>query len=146
MDLRKLKTIVELFERSAIEEMEIAEGEEKIRLVKHSKQKATDQAVQVAQTSSVPTEDGKEFAADATTEVGFVFKSPMVGTYYASPAPDKPAYVKVGDIVNEGDVVCIIEAMKLMNEIRAPVAGKILALRAKNSEPVAFGDELMTIG
>ena len=149
--MRKLKTILELFENSNIDEIELVEGEERIRMAKN---------VSVVAAPAGPAPDpvpvavpvaAAPAAAPAALEKqeekeGFVFNAPMVGTFYAASAPDKPPFVKVGDSVSEGDVVCIIEAMKLMNELRSPVSGRILAIHASNGEPVAYGDRLMTIG
>ena len=161
MDLRKLKTILELFENSHIDEIELVEGEERIRMVKNAAAAQPDAAAAPPATVVVaPPVAGQQAAAPPPAEPaagpapeakegdkeGFVFTAPMVGTFYVASAPDKPPFVKVGDSVSEGDVVCIIEAMKLMNELRAPVSGRVVSIHVSNGEPVAYGDRLMTIG
>ncbi|MCY4325488.1 MAG: acetyl-CoA carboxylase biotin carboxyl carrier protein [Betaproteobacteria bacterium] len=159
MDLRKLKAILEVFENSDIDEIELVEGEERIRMVKNVAAPpaavqpvaapatvvapaAAPVAVAAADASAAPA----QAATDQEEEDAYVFNAPMVGTFYSASAPDQPPFVKIGDSVSEGDVVCIIEAMKLMNELRAPVSGKIVAIHASNGEPVAYGDRLMSIG
>ena len=162
MDLRKLKAILEVFENSDIDEIELVEGEERIRMVKNvaappaavqpmaAPATVVAPAVAPAATVAVAAADASAAPAQAATdqeeEDAFVFNAPMVGTFYSASAPDQPPFVKIGDSVSEGDVVCIIEAMKLMNELRAPVSGKIVAIHASNGEPVAYGDRLMSIG
>ena len=156
MDLRKLRAILELFENSDIDEIELVEGEERIRMAKNTAGAPAASAAGVETVvvprppAPAPDPAGAAVAAESPEkekgEEGFVFKAPMVGTFYAASAPDKPVFVKVGDSVAEGDVVCIIEAMKLMNELRAPVSGRVLAVHASSGEPVAYGDRLMTIG
>ena len=158
MDIRKLKTILELFENSSLSEIEFCEGEERIRL---SKQLAAGSAPAAAAMPAAPPPAASAPAAlpaatpapapavgagaDAAGESGTVVKSPMVGTFYRSSAPDKPAFVSVGQQVKEGETLCIVEAMKLMNDIPSPVAGTVKAILAENGEPVGFGAELFVI-
>ena len=152
MDLRKLKTILDLFENSAISELELSEGEERLRLVKGNKSQATQVVSQQLVPSATRLESeleqpGTDIAPEqvqAEDDRLHRLTSPMVGTYYAQPTEDDPPYVTVGDHVTEGDVVCVVEAMKLFNNVSAPVTGTVMEIPARNGEPVGYGDLLMT--
>ncbi len=150
MDLRKLKTLIELVEGSGIAELEISEGEERVRItrmVAASQQlyaPAPQQAAPVAAPVAAPAAP-VEPAKPAVAE-GHVVKSPMVGTFYRSASPGSKAFVDVGQKVNSGDTLCIIEAMKLLNEIDADQAGVIKAILVENGQPVEFGQPLFVIG
>ena len=150
MDLRKLKKLIDLVEESGIAELEITEGEEKVRISRNNSASAPVSAV-VAPAVAVPavapagTPAVGEPAAPAQAE-GHVLKSPMVGTYYRAPTPGAKPFVEVGQTVNEGDTVCIIEAMKLLNEIEADRTGVIKAILVENGQPVEYGHALMVIG
>ncbi len=150
MDLRKLKKLIDLVEESGIAELEITEGEEKVRISRNNSSNAPASAT-VMQVAAAPTAGGAmappaaaETAAPAAE--GHVLKSPMVGTYYRAPTPGAKAFVEVGQTVNEGDTVCIIEAMKLLNEIEADRSGVIKAILVENGQPVEYGHPLMVIG
>ena len=152
MDLRKLKKLIDLVEESGIAELEITEGEEKVRISRNnsSNAPATASVTQVAAPATsapappgAPAVTGEPVAAVAE---GHVLKSPMVGTYYRAPTPGAKAFVEVGQTVNEGDTVCIIEAMKLLNEIEADRSGVIKAILVENGQPVEYGHPLMVIG
>lgn len=152
MDLRKLKKLIDLVQESGISELEVTEGEEKVRIAKHYGAVATPPAQQymmaapvampqaAAGTSAANLDEGDELPE------GHVVKSPMVGTFYRSPSPGADAFVKVGQTVNQGDTLCIIEAMKLLNEIEADASGVIKAILIENGEPVEFGQPLFVIG
>ena len=149
MDLRKLKKLIDLVEESGIAELEITEGEEKVRISRNNSTNAPASA-SVTQVSAAPAGGG---AAPATAgepaapaAEGHVLKSPMVGTYYRAPTPGAKPFVEVGQTVNEGDTVCIIEAMKLLNEIEADSSGVIKAILVENGQPVEYGHPLMVIG
>ena len=152
MDLRKLKTILELFENSRVSELEISEGEDRVRLSRGvaeiSPESAPPRAV-LPSASSPPSAGG--FVADdgggeaAEAEQGTVVKSPMVGTFYRAASPDRPPFVSEGKRVEKGETLCIIEAMKLMNELPSPVSGVVRRVIAGNGEPVGFGDSLFVI-
>ncbi len=152
MDLRKLKTLIELVETSGIAELEIQEGEERVRITRalmHSQHPAampTPQAppASAAAGATATALSALEPAAPAETE-GHVVKSPMVGTFYRSASPGAKPFVEVGDSVQQGDVLCIVEAMKLMNEIEADASGTIKAVIAENGQPVEFGQPLFII-
>ena len=151
MDLRKLKKLIDLVQESGISELEVTEGEEKVRIAKHYGAVAAPM-----QSYMVPAPMAAAPAAPATSSVslddlddlpeGHVVKSPMVGTFYRSPSPGAAAFVQVGQTVKEGDTLCIIEAMKLLNEIEADASGVVKAILLDNGEPVEFGEPLFVIG
>ena len=149
MDLRKLKTLIELVESSGISELEVTEGEEKVRIVKsHAPPPAqaymlAPAAPQVPQVSAPVA--AQEAAAQPVEPPGFPVKAPMVGTFYRSGSPGAQAYVDIGSVVKEGDVLCIIEAMKLMNEMQAEKAGVIREVLVENGQPVEYGQTLFII-
>ena len=153
MDLRKLKKLIDLVEASGIAELEITEGEEKVRISRSGSAPAQAVVTPIAApvpppapgAAVTPAPVNGEPPATAESE-GHVLKSPMVGTFYRAPTPGAKAFVEVGQTVNEGDTVCIIEAMKLLNEIEADRAGVIKAILAENGQPVEYGHALMVIG
>jgi acetyl-CoA carboxylase biotin carboxyl carrier protein len=148
MDLRKLKTLIELVESSGISELEISEGEERVRITRTIA--TTQQHYAPAQhifTAAAPqaVAPAAEPAKPAVAE-GHVVKSPMVGTFYRSASPGSKAFVDVGQTVNSGETLCIIEAMKLLNEIESDQSGVIKAILVENGQPVEFGQPLFVIG
>jgi len=151
MDLRKLKTLIDLVAESGIAELEITEGEGKVRIVKFSQ---TLQPVAYHQPEAgVPAAPVAQAAAPAAPAAeaapviqGHVVKAPMVGTFYRSPNPGAAPFIDVGATVKEGDPLCIIEAMKLLNEIEADKAGVIKEILVENGEPVEYGQPLFVIG
>lgn len=147
MDLRKLKTLIELVESSGIAELEISEGEERVRITRTaaSVQQTYAPAPQPILSAAVAPQPAAEPAKPAVAE-GHVVKSPMVGTFYRSASPDSKAFVDVGQSVNSGETLCIIEAMKLLNEIEADQSGVIKAILVENGQPVEFGQPLFVIG
>jgi len=150
MDLRKLKTLIELVETSGIAELEIQEGEERVRITRagaQNHQAVMFQAPQPMQMAAAPAPApvAVEPAAPAAPE-GHVVKSPMVGTFYRSSSPGAKPFVEVGDTIQQGDALCIIEAMKLMNEIEADASGTIKAILAENGQAVEYGQSLFVIG
>ena len=151
MDLRKLKKLIDLVQESGISELEVTEGEEKVRIAKHSTGPApTNYVTQAPVMHAAPAAAAPAAAAPAASDPGLpeghVVKSPMVGTFYRASAPGAKPIVEVGQTVAVGDVLCIIEAMKLMNEIEADAAGVIKAILVTNGEPVEFGEPLFIIG
>lgn len=148
MDLRKLKTLIDLVAESGIAELEITEGEGKVRIVKFSQ---TVQPVAYAP-EAAPVQAAAAAAPAASAEAapkapqGHVVKAPMVGTFYRAPNPGASPFVEVGQSVKEGDPVCIIEAMKLLNEIEADKSGVIKEILVENGEPVEYGQPLFVIG
>jgi len=158
VDLRKIKKLIDILEDSNLSELEIREGEESVRLSRMPKGFAvTGGAAAQTQVHVEPTRAPAAPAHSATTHAppaaggkelppGHVLRSPMVGTFYASPNPDSPAFVKVGQAVKAGETLAIIEAMKMFNQIEADVAGTIVAVLASNGQPVEFDEPLFVIG
>lgn len=153
MDLRKLKKLIDLVEESGISELELTEGEEKVRIsrtitgVAPVTQYVTAPA-QAAPASAAPAAApaGATASAPAPEPEGKVVKSPMVGTFYRASSPDAKAFVDIGSSVNAGETVCIIEAMKLLNEIESEYAGVIKKIFVENGQPVEYGEPLFLIG
>lgn len=151
MDLRKLKTLIELVESSGIAELEISEGEERVRITRALASTAAPMqhiyAAAPAPQAAAPAPAAATAAPAAPAEPdGHQVKSPMVGTFYRSPSPGAKAFVDVGQSVKEGETLCIIEAMKLLNEIEADKSGVIKAILVENGQPVEFGQPLFVIG
>ena len=144
MDLRKLKKLIELVEESGIAELEITEGEERVRI---SRGGVVAQAgAAPAQAVAVPVAAAAAPAAESPAEPeGHVVKSPMVGTFYRAPSPVAKAFVEIGDTVAPGDTLCIIEAMKLLNEIEVDHGGTIKEAYVENGQPVEYGEPLFLI-
>lgn len=146
MDLRKLKTLIELVESSGIAELEISEGEERVRITRTAASALQTYAPAPQQPIITAAAPAAEPAKQPATAEGHVVKSPMVGTFYRSASPGSKAFVDVGQTVNSGDTLCIIEAMKLLNEIDSDQAGVIKAILVENGQPVEFGQPLFVIG
>ena len=152
MDIRKVKKLIELLEQSNINELEINEGDESVRIsrggtaVTYAAAPAPAPApVAAAPVAAEPAEAAEATAPASEEPAGHAVKSPMVGTFYASPAPGSPAFVSVGQKVAAGDVICIIEAMKMMNQIEADKAGTIGAILVEDGEAVEFDQPIVTI-
>jgi acetyl-CoA carboxylase biotin carboxyl carrier protein len=151
MDIRKVKKLIEMLEESNLEEIEIQEGEESVRLVKnkpyspvpnesiYSDSSQTVEDVRLGNQEELTQEPSKD------EELGDFISSPMVGTFYGSASPGSKPFVSVGDHVSEGDVVCIVEAMKMMNEIKSEFSGKVLSINVENEQPVEYGQTLFKI-
>lgn len=146
MDLRKLKKLIDLVEASGIAELEITEGEEKVRIAKsiagapmmmHAPQMMHAPAPAAAPVAAAPAED--------VAPEGHIVRSPMVGTFYRAPSPGSKNFAEVGQSVNAGDTLCIIEAMKLLNEIESDQSGVIKAILVENGQPVEYGEPLFVI-
>jgi acetyl-CoA carboxylase biotin carboxyl carrier protein len=150
MDLRKLKKLIDLVQESGIAELEITEGEEKVKIVKGGVVSVSAPPV-MAMPAAAPAGAPAPAAAPAgesrdAGQEGHVVKAPMVGTFYRSPSPDAKVFVEVGHAVKEGDTICIIEAMKLMNEIEADASGVVKAILVENGQPVEYGQPLFILG
>ncbi len=151
MDIRKVKKLIELLEESGITELEIQEGEESVRISRHSPQAAPAPAAPMqpapAPQSSDETgsKDGDGGGESSGIPSGHVIESPMVGTFYRASAPTAPPFVEEGQSIKAGDTVCIIEAMKILNQIEADVSGTVKAILVENGSPVEFGEPLMVI-
>lgn len=155
MDLRKLKTLIDLVAESGISELEVTEGDGKVRIVKAPPQVVAApmvmpqmQALPVAPAAATPgvAPVAAEAAAAPQLPAGHVVTSPMVGTFYRAPSPGASAFVNVGDTVKEGQTVCIIEAMKLLNEIECDKSGVIKEILVENGQAVEYGQPLFVIG
>lgn len=160
MDIRKVKKLIELLEESDIAEIEITEGEEAVRISRypnsipgpamHAAPATMHYAAAPPQAAPPPAAaapaDPPAEPAASTEPRGHKVLSPMVGTFYRSPSPEAEPFVKVGDTIAVGDTLCIVEAMKMMNQIEADVAGKVLSVEVESGEPIEFGQTLFVIG
>ena len=149
MDIRKVKKLIELLDESGIAEIEITEGEESVRISRYAPGGPVAAAPVAAAPVAAPVAPAPAPAAAPVPEVteddGFEVTAPMVGTFYAASSPGAAPYIQVGDRINEGDTLCIIEAMKMMNQIEADVSGIVKSIRIQNGEPVEFGQVLFVI-
>jgi len=150
MDLRKLKKLIDLVQESGIAELEITEGEEKVKIVKGGEATVTPlapaaSAAPAAAALPAPAPAGATSPPEVPVPEGHVLKAPMVGTFYRSASPESKSFVEVGQSIKAGETVCIIEAMKLMNEIEADATGVIKAILVENGQPVEFGQPLFII-
>lgn len=151
MDIRKIKKLIELVEESGISELEISEGEESVRISRAAPQQAYPM-MQQAYAMPAPQQPLAAAVAPAPVEVaapavisGHIVRSPMVGTFYRTPSPDAKAFVEVGQRVNVGDTLCIVEAMKMMNQIEADKSGVVKAILIESGQPVEFDEPLVVI-
>jgi acetyl-CoA carboxylase biotin carboxyl carrier protein len=154
MDLRKLKKLIDLVEDSGIAELEVTEGEEKVKIVRGGKEvvvvspsaaPAIPVPAPAAGAPAAPASSPAQTAEAPTSLEGHIVKSPMVGTFYRAGSPGAKPFVEVGDTVKVGQTICVIEAMKLMNEIEADKDGVIKAIMVENAQPVEYGEPLMMI-
>jgi acetyl-CoA carboxylase biotin carboxyl carrier protein len=151
MDIRKIKKLIELLHDTDVAEIEISEGEESVRITRGSTnqvvvqtpQMAAPQAIAAPQAATQPTADE---SSGVKAPAGHQVKSPMVGTFYRSPSPDAAAFIEVGSEVKQGDTLCIVEAMKMMNQIEADASGKVLAILVDDGDAVEFDQPLVVIG
>ena len=142
MDIRKIKKLIEMLQDSDLTEIEVKEGEESVRIAR-GKTLSNESQYQPTIASVISLPPDKAYISPE--ETGSSIKSPIVGTFYRKPAPDQPPFVEVGSIVNVGDVVCIVEAMKMMNEIKSEFAGKVSSINIEDGEPVEFDQSLIVI-
>lgn len=150
MDIRKVKKLIELLEESGVTEIEVCEGEESVRISRQTYAQGTQTVVQVPDNASASLPDsghtaGSETADEPQPEPGHVITSPMVGIFYTSPAPGESPFVSVGQEIKKGDVVCVLEAMKIMNQIESDVSGTVSRVHVSNGEAVEYGQPLFTI-
>ena len=153
MDIRKIKKLIELVEESGISELEISEGEESVRISRAAPaasfpvmQQAYAAPVQQPALSAAVAPAAAEAAPAAATEIsGHIVRSPMVGTFYRTPSPDAKAFIEIGQKVNAGDTLCIVEAMKMMNQIEADKSGTVKAILVESGQPVEFDEPLVVI-
>lgn len=153
MDIRKIKKLIELLEDSDVSEIEIVEGEESVRIARSSGvtyapapvMQPTYAAPAPMVVAAAPVVDGPDSGAGDLLPPGTIIESPMVGTFYGSSSPTTKAFVEVGQSVNKGDTICIIEAMKIMNQIEAETSGTVRAILVEDGQPVEFGEPLIVI-
>mgnify|MGYP001336890147 FL=1 len=142
MDIRKIKKLIHMLEQSDLNEIEVSQGEESVRISKGNSNVISTNISNTDQSQASTNQDPIE----SNTEVkGNIIKSPIVGTFYRKPSPEKPPFVNIGDTVNEGDVVCIVEAMKMMNEIKSEYSGKIISILPSDGQPIEFDQTLIII-
>ena len=144
MDIRKIKKLIEMLQDSDLKEIEVSQGDESVRISRDNKSQAYVEPViqkQVVHEANVASE--KEVQQEEIK--GNQITSPIVGTFYRKPSPDKDPFIKVGDVVQEGDVLCIIEAMKMMNEIKSDFSGKVVSINVEDGQPVEYGQHIITI-
>ena len=144
MDIRKIKKLIEMLQDSDLKEIEVSQGDESVRISRDNKsqtyaepiiqKQVVHEALNIVPQEEIPQEEVK----------GNKVTSPIVGTFYRRPAPDKDPYVKVGDVIDAGQIVCIVEAMKMMNEIKSEFSGKIVSIEVEDGEPVQFSQDLIT--
>ena len=150
MDIRKVKKLIELLQESGISEIEVHEGEESVRITSHHMTNAQQAVIQApvaipqANVDSAPMQNAPETPLPAVDE-GHIIKSPMVGIFYSSASPDVPAFVEIGQTIEKGEVLCIIEAMKIMNQIEADTNGVLSKVYVENGEPIEYGQPLFAI-
>ena len=145
MDIRKIKKLIEMLQDSDLKEIEVSQGDESVRISRDNKSQTyaepiiqkqfIHEASNVVSQEEIPQEEVK----------GNKVASPIVGTFYRKPSPDKDPFIKVGDVVQEGDILCIIEAMKMMNEIKSDFSGKVVSIDVEDGQPVEYGQQIITI-
>jgi len=150
MNIKEIKELLDLMQEHQIASLEFEKGDVKLKLSKNvgtvmSMEAPRMMAMPMMPASSAPTSGVNEPAASASDPNVIIVRSPMVGTYYASPAPDQPAYIKVGQSIKEGDVLCIVEAMKLMNEIKSEMSGVIVEVLLENGQPIEYDQPIAKI-
>ena len=144
MDIRKIKKLIEMLQDSDLKEIEVSQGDESVRISREHKSQTyvepviQKQVVHEANVASEKVVHQEEIEGNQIT-------SPIVGTFYRKPSPDKDPFIKVGDVVQEGDVLCIIEAMKMMNEIKSDYSGKVVSINVEDGQPVEYGQHIITI-
>mgnify|MGYP001476630097 FL=1 len=144
MDIRKIKKLIEMLQESDLKEIEVSQGDESVKIVRdRSVQANRNNIIQQPEVFSAEPEIQQEIEISKTE--GNVITSPIVGTFYRKPSPDKDPFIRVGDTVDKGDVLCIIEAMKMMNEIKSDFSGKVISIDLEDGQPVEFGQSIITI-
>ena len=144
MDIRKIKKLIEMLQDSDLKEIEVSQGDESVRISRDNKSQTYVEPViqkQVVHEANVASEK----VVHQEEIDGSQITSPIVGTFYRKPSPDKDPFIKVGDVVQEGDVLCIIEAMKMMNEIKSDFSGKVVSINIEDGQPVEYGQHIITI-
>ena len=144
MDIRKIKKLIEMLQESDLKEIEVSQGDESVRILRSGLNETGANKV-IQQTEVYSAEPNIEQKIEPKKIEGNIIISPIVGTFYRKPSPDKDPFIKVGDSVEQGDVLCIIEAMKMMNEIKSDYSGKIVSIDVEDGQPVEYGQHIITI-
>ena len=144
MDIRKIKKLIEMLQESDLKEIEVSQGDESVRILRERFVQTNGNNI-IQQTEVFSAESEIQQKIETSKAEGNVITSPIVGTFYRKPSPDKDPFIRVGDTVKKGDVLCIIEAMKMMNEIKSDFSGKVVSIDLENGEPVEFGQSIITI-
>ena len=144
MDIRKIKKLIEMLQESDLKEIEVSQGDESVRILRSGLNETGANKV-IQQTQVYSAEPNIEQKIEPKKIEGNIITSPIVGTFYRKPSPDKDPFIKVGDSVEQGDVLCIIEAMKMMNEIKSDYSGKIVSIDVEDGQPVEYGQHIITI-
>ena len=145
MDIRKIKKLIEMLQESDLNEIEVTQGEESVKISRGSSFAKVDNIVSQAPVSVPQAPTQNEKMVEESEVDGNAVTSPMVGTFYRKPAPDKDPFIKIGDSVEAGDVLCIIEAMKMMNEIKSDYSGVVQSIEVEDGQPVEFGQSIVII-
>jgi acetyl-CoA carboxylase biotin carboxyl carrier protein len=144
MDIRKIKKLIEMLQESDLKEIEVSQGDESVRILRDRFVQTNGNKI-IQQSEVLSAEPEIQQKIETSKAEGNVITSPIVGTFYRKPSPDKDPFIRVGDTVEKGDVLCIIEAMKMMNEIKSDFSGKIVSIDLEDGEPVEFGQSIITI-
>ncbi|MDB2451637.1 acetyl-CoA carboxylase biotin carboxyl carrier protein [Gammaproteobacteria bacterium] len=144
MDIRKIKKLIEMLQESDLKEIEVSQGDESVRIIRSGLNETGANKV-IQQTEVYSAEPNIEQKIEPKKIEGNIITSPIVGTFYRKPSPDKDPFIKVGDSVEQGDVLCIIEAMKMMNEIKSDFSGKVVSIDVEDGQPVEYGQHIITI-
>ena len=144
MDIRKIKKLIEMLQESDLKEIEVSQGDESVRILRDRFVQTNENKI-IQQPEVFSAEPEIQQKIETSKAEGNVITSPIVGTFYRKPSPDKDPFIRVGDTVEKGDVLCIIEAMKMMNEIKSDFSGKIVSIDLEDGEPVEFGQSIITI-
>jgi acetyl-CoA carboxylase biotin carboxyl carrier protein len=140
MDIRKIKKLIEMLQESDLKEIEVSQGDESVRILRDNNSDKT-----TALLPSLEKLPETSLLKPSENQIGNIVTSPIVGTFYRKPSPDKDPFVRVGDVVSQGDVLCIVEAMKMMNEIKSEYSGRIISIDLEDGQPVEFGQKIITI-
>ena len=144
MDIRKIKKLIEMLQESDLKEIEVSQGDESVRILRERFVQTNGNNI-IQQTEVFSAESEIQQKIETSRAEGNVITSPIVGTFYRKPSPDKDPFIRVGETVEKGDVLCIIEAMKMMNEIKSDFSGKVVSIDLEDGEPVEFGQSIITI-
>ena len=140
MDIRKIKKLIEMLQESDLKEIEVSQGDESVRILRDNNSDKTTELL-----PSLEKVPEASLLKPSENQIGNIVTSPIVGTFYRKPSPDKDPFVRVGDVVSQGDVLCIVEAMKMMNEIKSEYSGRIISIDLEDGQPVEFGQKIITI-